>query len=66
MKRLLKILWAHIRCDTYLLFGGGMLRGECKLQTWDNQNRLVLIATMTGSLEWPLPTEQIKRTFFIA
>lgn len=48
MKEKLKIIWAHIRCEVYLLFIG-MWRRETKFQGWTPKG-LAFIASATGQL----------------
>lgn len=61
MKRRLRIFWAHLRLQAYLLFLG-MWRGECAFWGGDTKDRTVTIGAVTGSaLDESL---SFKRIFF--
>ena len=60
MKRFLQLAWAHICCDTYLLFRG-MWRGECKVVT-KVYGSTIHVWTATGSHF--NGTLKAKRTFW--
>lgn len=62
MKRLLKILWAHIRCHFYLLFVG-QFRGECGFSGSNAANETIFIGAMKGSFEDP-ETVEFTRVFY--
>lgn len=50
LQRLVRLLWADVRCEGYLI-GKGFWRGECKFCGWHKDDgRLSFIATSTGSI----------------
>ena len=59
--RILRLLWAILRCDTYLITRG-MWRGECRFRASDLNGRIVRISAVTGSL-WR-QTLRETRVFF--
>jgi hypothetical protein len=48
MKRKLRILWAHVRCESYLLWSG-LWKGQIKLVGYDNKDCTVYIGAVTVS-----------------
>lgn len=60
MKEFFTILWAHIRCEAYLLVN--FWRGECKFVARGRGHRVEIIAAVTGSLF--KKTLACKRVFY--
>jgi len=48
--RLIRLLWARIRCNVYLMFYG-MWRGECEYTAYEaHTGRLIVVAASTGRI----------------
>jgi hypothetical protein len=61
MRRWLKLLWAHVACDYYLLTVG-MWIGECKILLYGLDHKVSLIGTCTGSFF--KKNVKLKRVFY--
>lgn len=60
IREFMKIFWAHVRCEFYLLTKG-MWKGECKMVGYKSNNTTV-ICTITGSVLDG--TAQLKKVFW--
>ena len=59
--RVVRLIFARIRCHFYLLFKG-MWRGECEFCAYDKGGKLVFVAAVTGTMQpWTL---KITRQFW--